>query len=375
MEQQQQQYLGTSSLSSSSTRRNISNRSCSFVAGVGLLGVCLLVGFCYFTEHGPRSARALMMSSWEIASSSSGAASIFVAGAAADGSGSALSSSTGVDPPPNGVFGPSSSSTAAVDRSIRLYTRNEQREFLLTRGRECQQPFASHNPSNDAGVDNNLLLQRFDQLADSDTPYYATELWKYCAIYTGFGQTYIDPSVTTPLILLDDLIGGDDDVEPQPPMKNVAVALESSFKLPVVQMPLHHGFLHCPTTKSKVALGMIRFLLEATNLNPKLLSETLGLFVANDRERHQSSWEIWTARCAQATTTATRHQHHHHGVRYPEVKGVDGGSPCTAQNNRPCCQVYRDDDDKNEQQQPSFPVLSLLHSHLVGTSSAENPLP
>jgi Glycosyltransferase sugar-binding region containing DXD motif len=316
----------------SSSRR----KPCLFVACVGLLGVCIVLGI-YFTMDG-RSSRSLMLS-WESASSSkAGSVRVLVGTTGAAG---AAGASTGLDPPPNGVFGPMSSASSVYhDQSVRLYTRDEQREFLVARGRECQQAFSSNASAN-------LLLQRFDQLVAP----YGTELWKYCAIYTGFGKTYVDPSVTTLFVLLDDIVKSSE---------NVAVALES--KIPV-QLPLHHGFFQFKEVKSKVALGMIRFLLEATNLNPKLLSETLGLFVANDREKHKTSWTILTAKCAQAGQSTG-----HHGVRYPEVKGVDMGSPCTARNNRPCCQVYR-------AEQQSYPVLSLLHSHLVGTSSAENPLP
>lgn len=277
------------------------------------------------------------------------------------------------------IFGPASTAdgtTPSTHEDMVTFTTHEQRVFLEQNGWACQASFTNSRTSS-----KNLLLERFDVLPSG----YAVELWKYCLLYTNPG-IYWDVNMAMPMQLLGDIISSVDN-------SNFAIAITDnsdsnadSVLMQHHQPHLHHSLLRIRERHSKVALGMIRYLLEADTLTPTSLHETLALFVANDVHKKRASWKFFPADC-------------HDRVPVPSTKGGDGSSPtvtlqiqnkrssssmkyssgipCSAKYGEPCCQVWSAN-DKN-----LLPVLSLMHSNLVTTpedemtksANAGNPLP
>ena len=139
-----------------------------------------------------------------------------------------------------------------------LYTREEQRYFLSKYGRNCA-PEQSRSA--------NVLLQRYDSLP----PHFATELWKYCMLYTGHGDVWLDVTNLAPLMNVDELLS---------PHHNVALAIDFPAKY------LHDGFLQLAQDHSIVAQHMMELLLETSNevleKDPLLLPHSLASFVQSD---------------------------------------------------------------------------------------------
>jgi hypothetical protein len=137
-----------------------------------------------------------------------------------------------------------------------LYTREDQRRFLIMYGKEC-------SPETSA----NVVLQRFDTLPE----YFATQLWKYCMLYTGEGNIWFDISNLSPLMNLDELLS---------PHHNVALAIDGPAQL------LHDSFLQLAQHHSILAQHMMELLLESSNgvleKDPFLLPHSLATFVASD---------------------------------------------------------------------------------------------
>ena len=252
------------------------------------------------------------------------------------------------------VFGPVGGS------SVEGYSFVEQRAYLKKYGTTCQRSFASD-------VTANLLLDRFDALS----PAYATELWKYCVLYIGTGNVYWDISMALPLALPSDILEN----------SNIAVAMddtENDFLLR--QAPLHHSFLSIRQPRSRVALGMIRFLLEAESLHPTALHETLTLFVANDVHKKRASWKLFHADCHEAATAYQQKAdessppfviqiQNKHPSEAVAVKQVPG-EPCSAEHGAPCCQVW------TGKKTAAPPIMSLMHSRLMTSpENDDNPLP
>jgi mannosyltransferase OCH1-like enzyme len=254
---------------------------------------------------------------------------------------------------------------------ILLFTTQDQRVFLEQNGWTCQASFASSRSSS-----KNLLLERFDTLP----PAFSIELWKYCLLYTNPG-VYWDLSMAMPMQLVGDIITSGDNF-------NFAIAMErndpaeadASFHQP----QLHHSFLRIREKHSKVALGMIRYLLEADSLSPASLHETLALFVANDAHKKRATWRFFTADCLDAGSKLKEADSTNPTVtiqvqtkRSSSTTHYSFGEPCAAKNREPCCQVW------SANQNSVLPVLSLLHSHLVASPNDDvtqstkvgNPLP
>ena len=252
------------------------------------------------------------------------------------------------DPPQPGstVFCGNCHTTTHDEDNMQSYTISQQRSFLETYGWNCQQPFASTSTTN-------LLLKRYNELPSA----YNTELFKYCALYLGVHSVYWDRSASIPLVVTDELLLNQD---------NVAIALSSDDDFLMNQPPLHHSFLKVKEPKSKVALGMMRFLLETDHLTPTLLQETLSLFVANDIHKKRSSWTFWTSKCLDGSSDTTENIH----IR-KDAQLWDVGRPCAAQNDEPCCQVFHSDENE-------LPLMTLTHQSFVGDTSSipsTNPVP
>ena len=277
------------------------------------------------------------------------------------------------------IFGPAPTNdetTPSTTEEMVTFTPLEQRAFLGQNGWACQASFTNSRTSS-----KNLLLERFDELPSG----YATELWKYCLLYTNPG-TYWDVTMAMPMQLIGDIVSSVDN-------SNFAIAImdkndlnSDSSSMPHHQPHLHHALLRIRERHSKVALGMIRYLLEADTLTPTSIHETLALFVANDVHKKRATWKFFNADCQDrvpvpimkktddsSPTVTVQIQN----KRSSPTTHYSPGMPCSAKNGEPCCQVWSAN-DKN-----MLPVLSLMHSHFVAppgddnTKSANtgNPLP
>jgi Glycosyltransferase sugar-binding region containing DXD motif len=258
------------------------------------------------------------------------------------------------------IFGPASSGNKKSDGVVQTFTAAEQRSFLEQQGWTCQQSFASDAKTN-------LLIERFDALP----PAYAVELWKYCALYTAPG-VYWDMNMAMPLQLPADLVGGDS--------ANLAIVMDDTAEADFLlhQPPLHHSFLGIREPRSKVALGMMRYLLEADSLNPTALHETLALFVANDVNKKRATWKFFYAACHDAVPAMKKDDPSRPIVLQVQSSNDEvtflSGEPCSAEHGEPCCQVWP------AAKKEAIPVMSLLHSNLVASSEEKlhvdkNPLP
>ena len=278
------------------------------------------------------------------------------------------------------IFGPAPSSddgtASSTNEEMVTFTSQEQRSFLEQNGWACQASFTNSRTSS-----KNLLLERFDALP----PGYAVELWKYCLLYTNPG-IYWDVSMAMPLQLIGDIVSSLDNTNFAIAMMDVTDKRSNGEVQQHHQRHLHHSLLRIRERHSKVALGMIRYLLEADTLTPTSLHETLALFVANDVHKKRATWTFFTADCkdripvpivtetgASTPTITVQIQN----KRSSSSMNFSPGMPCSAKNGEPCCQVWSGNG------KDMLPVLSLIHSHLLtspeddGTKSADegNPLP
>ena len=137
-----------------------------------------------------------------------------------------------------------------------LYTKEDQRRFLMMYGKECSPDKST-----------NVVLQRFDTLPE----YFATQLWKYCMLYSGEGNIWFDTSNLSPLMNVDELLS---------PHHNVALAIDGPAQL------LHDSFLQLAQHHSILAQHMMELLLETSNevleKDPLLLPHSLATFVTSD---------------------------------------------------------------------------------------------
>ena len=278
------------------------------------------------------------------------------------------------------IFGPAptddETTSSSTNEEMVTFTSHEQRIFLEQNGWACQASFTNSRTSS-----KNLLLERFDALP----PGYAVELWKYCLLYTNPG-IYWDVSMAMPMQLIGDIVSSLDN-------SNVAIAISDvndrntqGGVLQHHQTHLHHSLIRIRERHSKVALGMIRYLLEADTLTPTSLHETLAVFVANDVHKKRATWKYFSAECkdripvpivTESGTSSPTVTVQIQNKRSSSTMNFSSGMPCSAKNGEPCCQVWSAN-DKN-----SLPVLSLMHSHLlitpddenVKTANAGNPLP
>jgi mannosyltransferase OCH1-like enzyme len=270
------------------------------------------------------------------------------------------------------IFGPASHDThltSTTNAMVLTFTVEEQRSFLEDNGWACQAPFISRRSTSA-----NLLLERFDALPSP----YGVELWKYCLLYLNPG-VYWDFSNVLPLQLVDDIIE-------ESGSANFAINMDtadpSGATAPFHQSHLHHSLLKIHESHSKVALGMIRYLLEADSLSPLSLHETLSLFVANDMHKKRGTWKFFAADCQDAVPVPNKDGDTKPPVvlqiqnkRRSDVTNYSFGEPCSAKNGEPCCQVYPSG------QSNAIPVFSLVHSSFVVSPGEDlsiedqNPLP
>jgi Glycosyltransferase sugar-binding region containing DXD motif len=279
------------------------------------------------------------------------------------------------------IFGPATSLTQdGGNTHVLSFTLSEQRSFLNQYGWACQKSFAAKDRSTET---KNVLVERFDALPEA----YGIELWKYCRLYLAPG-VYWDTSMAQPFLLPNDSLSDS--------TANRAIAIDfgehsDTADFVLHQPPLHHSFLQIREMHSKVALGMIRYLLEAESLSPTSLHETLTMFVANDINKKRSAWKFMRATC-QDVIHRRKSVLKDTSVRPPVVLHVQSkadrrstksirfasGETCSAPHDEPCCQVWSTGDAVAM----SFPVMSLLHLNLISSpdeamraSSIRNPLP
>lgn len=327
------------------------------------------------------------------------------------------------------IFGPAGSTAAASSgASLLLLEKNgiptfaaaEQRAFLQQYGGACQASFASSTAKKDSGDDEttstrnnqkqkkpnthstttttNLLLDRFDALPAA----YGIELWKYCRLYLAPGL-YWDAAMAPPIPLLEDavslLLESSSDGGHATKMPNFAIAMDhlgtttttndviSDFLLR--QPPLHHSLLSIQEPHSKVALGMLRYLLEAETLSPSSLYETLTSFVANDIHKHRGVWKFLSSSCLDDVVRSTGNPHDKSNSNRPPIalhvvqsgassSSVDNAEPaasrfsageaCSATKDEPCCQVWpATAAEQTAKQNAHGPVLFLRHAQLVAS--------
>jgi len=89
----------------------------------------------------------------------------------------------------------------STDLSFHWYTRQDQRRFLRDFASHCQTGMGLEEEEETATTHNNAMMKRFDSLPDV----YATELWKYCVLYTGLHNVYYNVQEVHALVELSDI--------------------------------------------------------------------------------------------------------------------------------------------------------------------------
>jgi hypothetical protein len=222
------------------------------------------------------------------------------------------------------IFLTNDSGTTSLD----FYNLRQQRAFLDDFGRYCQQDFS--------GSTENLLLTRFDELL----PEYATELFKYCILYTGIGNVYWQADNLQLLVSLNELI-----LKPG----NAAIRLQED--------KLSHSFLQVYRGKSRVCQNMIRILVESRILDPMRLSDLLAMHVTNDR----LEWKLLEARCSWRGDELGILKE----ATYVQTQRRASLAPQCPSRSVPCCQVWSEDVDV------WTPSLLLRHPYLTSSDASE----
>ena len=197
--------------------------------------------------------------------------------------------------------------------SFQFYTREEQRQFLVDFGGYCQRSFTKSSE--------NLLLNRFDSLPEA----YAIELWKYCVLYTGIGNVYLDLDNITPLVTWADLLSR--------PSSNIAIEIiQENEMFDRKQTRIHHSFLQVAKYRSKVCSNMMRLVTESKSLDPIRLSELMGMYATNDKQmwRFSSAQCQWLGDHDSVSADAS--------ILLPVSKQRALGQQCPLQG--PCCQAW-----------------------------------
>jgi len=218
-------------------------------------------------------------------------------------------------------------------------------------------------------------LRRFDQLPEE----YATELWKYCVLYTGLGNVYyeggmgdaykennivslipwdgllISSSVNLAIQLSGDGDGGLGD----------AADADSSANESAQASRIHHSFLQIHKPRSRVCGNMMRVLVQDKNLvDPVRLSELLGLFVANDSNKQE--WQLMSARCLWAGARPSLAD-----MDAPLLVDDDSSKKpmmqmqCPMSNRGFCCQAWLPESSTG-----SWPALAIREPYLAPRSSS-----
>jgi hypothetical protein len=259
---------------------------------------------------------------------------------------------------------------------MELYNRDQQRDFLFQFGSYCQPAPASPDEQQRSS---NLLLEAFDQMAEE----YGRELWKYCVLYTGLGNVYLESENTTPLVTWSDLLMSTASV-----MGNRALVVESSDAVDdwsfgasrSNRVLMHHSFLQVANPKSQVCGNMIRYLVETATpmLNPIKLSETLGIHVTNDDDEHEqtSSWTLLPTRCLWAGDSSSSF-HKNESDRFQQQQGQSQSSrtlhhaidrPCPLAHGY-CCQVWQE----RHVQAVSMVVMAIRHPFVTRSGPPAPP--
>lgn len=281
------------------------------------------------------------------------------------------------------VFGPSTGENLIVTEpglkhvSFQVFTRDDQRDFLLQYGRYCQKGFTKST--------DNLILDRFEELPEP----YSTELWKYCVLYTGVANVYWQADNAVPLVLWEDLL------KEEHAGINFAVEIEgpalpdnslTEKKAPPVR--LHHSFLRIAKPHSKVCLGLMRFLTESKGpLHAAELAETLGLYVTHDKgkkardkkknDHHHHKWKFFTARCLDLANEVEQSKHLDSLLVQPSSRRslhetAKLADQCPISNGGHCCQVWRSFSTGEDEH---FPAMVIRHPMVTSTKRVDTPLP
>lgn len=277
------------------------------------------------------------------------------------------------------VFGPAPQGNVIITEpsldyiSFRIFTKDDQRDFLIQFGQHCQKDFTQSAE--------NVILQRFEELPEP----YAVELWKYCVLYTGVGNVYWESDNLVPLVLWEDMLPRSRSDE------NIAIALESAVENASeggkrLGLRLHHSFLHITNAHSKVCVGMMRYLTESKFLlDARQLSQNLGLYVSHDKSKktkekkdnlNRNKWKILRARClgfAEDVELAKQTD-----AFIIQTKGLTGrkiaglGNQCPVDHEGPCCQVI---DPNPTELIGNWPIMVLRHPLLTHTQKFKLELP
>ena len=296
------------------------------------------------------------------------------------------------------IFGPvidaydNANNAGNNDISYSWYTRAQQRQFLVNHSHECW-PFQSSKAGKHVGGgDSNQLVERFDQLASA--PFLQTELWKYCAFYSGVGNIFWDRSQMVPAITWEDLWqhSGSEQYTAlivTPPATSTATTKSSFATAASASSWIHPSFLRLDSTKAKqLSQTMIRLLMETEDT---LLTSSNALYFYQALAQHIQSdkaWSTWDAQCQvpspqnptdqvlvkrhsnnkKTKTVAVSRQRHleiDNDATPPKFSSLPTyGLHCTMLGGY-CCQVWKDD-------LPEMPVMILQHPFGTtgGTSSA-----
>ena len=275
------------------------------------------------------------------------------------------------------VFGPATGEKVVVTEpglthvAFQVFSRDDQRDFLLQYGHYCQKGFTKS--------EGNLILERFEELPEP----YATELWKYCVLYTGVANTYWQTDNVVPLLLWDDLL------KEKNADYNFAVEIESMVLGSSGESPsnrFHHSFLRIAKPHSKVCLGLMRFLTETKGpLSATALADTLGLYIAHDkgkkprdgkRKGEHHKWKFFSARCLDLATDVKQSDHLDSLLVQTSRRSVREtaklADQCPIANGGHCCQVWSSVETGEDDQ---FPVMMIRHPFVTETKHFEHPLP
>ena len=212
--------------------------------------------------------------------------------------------------------------------NVELFDEEKMRHFLMKRGHECE---------NKDDMDSNKtpsIVEKFDELNTSSTHTGngAKSLWLWCMMYTGetFGHLDIEDHIVemnhglTKRISLQDNPGGLGNVLINPILSDdsdeqVQSAVSS-------HMSLSKSILFVSSSKSKVAEGMIKFILQTSSFNEYTHGEYLHKVIRREKEEN---WTLLNPHCKIIPTD--------------EYNGSMVGRICTSKRDRndnakgPCC--------------------------------------
>jgi hypothetical protein len=279
------------------------------------------------------------------------------------------------------VFGPTSDDSGKIvltepdlpNVSFDLFTRDDQRDFLMQYGMYCQRGMTDSKE--------NVILKRYDELPEP----FAIELWKYCVLYTGVGNVYWQADNLVPLVLWEELLR-DEALD-----ENIAIQMEESQEdtptsvggsSPAFKGRLHHSFLRVVKPHSKVCLGLMRYLVESkSHLHPLQLSETLGLYVKHDKGKKRKKntrrkWKMLTARCIDVGFEIQQTAHSDAILIQSHRTTTKANTPtaahqCPVSNGGHCCQVWQSFGDG----QGEWPTMVIRHPLVASTRKHEPQMP